>query len=44
VRMAVLYLLLGGNVSAIGGEPLGAVDVEDNGMRRRRTDVMGEAS
>jgi aspartate carbamoyltransferase catalytic subunit len=44
VRMAVLYLLLGGNVSAIGGEPPGTTDVEDNGMRRRRTDVVGEAT
>jgi aspartate carbamoyltransferase catalytic subunit len=44
VRMAVLYLLLGGNVSAIGGEPPGTVDVEDNGMRRRRSDIVGEAS
>ena len=44
VRMAVLYLLLGGNVSAIGGEPPGTADVEDNGMRRRRTDIVGEAS
>jgi aspartate carbamoyltransferase catalytic subunit len=44
VRMAVLYLLLGGNVSAIGGEPPGAVDADDNGMRRRRTDIVGEAS
>jgi aspartate carbamoyltransferase catalytic subunit len=44
VRMAVLYLLLGGNVSAIGGEPPGAADVEDNGMRRRRTDLVGEMS
>jgi hypothetical protein len=42
--MAVLYLLLGGNVSAIGGEPPGAVDADDNGMRRRRTDIVGEAS
>jgi aspartate carbamoyltransferase catalytic subunit len=44
VRMAVLYLLLGGNVSAIGGEPPGTVDAEDNGMRRRRSDIVGEAS
>jgi aspartate carbamoyltransferase catalytic subunit len=44
VRMAVLYLLLGGNVSAIGGEPPGTTDAEDNGMRRRRTDLVGEAT
>ena len=45
VRMAVLYLLLGGNVSAIGAEPPGLADVEDNGLRRRHTDfVAGEVS
>jgi aspartate carbamoyltransferase catalytic subunit len=45
VRMAVLYLLLGGNVSAIGAEPPGSADAEDNGLRRRHTDfVAGEVS
>jgi aspartate carbamoyltransferase catalytic subunit len=46
VRMAVLYLLLGGNVSAIGADSPASTDVEpeDTGLRRRRTDfAAGEA-
>ncbi len=47
VRMAVLYLLLGGNASAIGAEPPASseLETEDTGLRRRRTDFpAGEAS
>jgi aspartate carbamoyltransferase catalytic subunit len=40
VRMAVLYLLLGGSESAIGA-PVSELDAHpvDNGLRRRRTDL-----